>query len=39
MQREVAAEHTHYESNVLIQPLQCEGNILISYLIKLYNVQ
>ncbi len=39
MLQEVAAEHTHFESSVLIQPLQCEGNILISYLIKPYNVQ
>lgn len=39
MLQEVTAEHTHFESDVLIQPLQYEGNILISYLIKLYNVQ
>lgn len=36
MEREVAA---HAQSNVLTQPLQCEGNVLISYLIKPYNVQ
>lgn len=39
MPQEVVAEQSHFESSVLIQPLQCEGNVLISYLIKLYNVQ
>lgn len=39
MPREVAPEESHSESNVLIEHLQCEANILISYLIKPYNVQ
>lgn len=39
MQWEVTAEQSHLESSVPIQPLQCKGNILISYLIKLYNVE
>lgn len=35
----VAVEQSHFESAVLIEPLLFEGNILISYLIKLYNVE